>query len=294
LAVLQSQRGEILQTALGRIQNRWGAHALENATARTQRLSAADLPDAIPTGIRQLDDLTSVGGLPLGRVSLLLGEMGSGRMVVAYHLLASASRSTAATLLLDMHGHADPWLLARLQADLGRVLVMRDVSLRDALEAAIALVRAGVGCVVADLPARAGTSRLWDPYAAALARACAKESAALLISAEKIAEPLAYASSLTLRLQRREWIWRQGDVIGARVRATVEKSKLGSLQRATTRSALHYRGSTPHLPDASVELSLGYPLGTFVPPQIADVEANAKEAIQEPLLKEPLLKVLAS
>jgi hypothetical protein len=265
---------ESLRAALGRVQDRWGAQALERATARMQRRSAVDLPDVLPTGLKQLDELTSIGGLPLGRVTLLLGANGSGRMMVAYHLLASASRSTAAALLLDMLGHADPWLMATLGADLSRVLVLRDMGLRDALEAALALVRAGAGCVVADLPARAGVSRLWDPYAAALAGACAKESVPLLISAETVAEPLAYASSLTLRLQHRDWVWRHGDVIGTRISATVEKSKLG-------------------MPGSSVEFSLAYPLGTFIPPADDVDAASTEDAVQGPI-QEPLLKVLSA
>ena len=259
--VAPSPRVEALREAMGRIQERWGMTSLESASTRIAREAGQELPDVLPTGIEALDSLTVVGGFPLGRVSLCVGSRGSGRMSVACHLLARASQATAAVALLDLSGHLDPWLLDRAGARLERVLVVQPTPLQTALEAALALVRAGVGCVVADLPRRAGTSPAWDPYAAALATACAREEAALVVLADAVAEPLAYASSLTLKLERREWLYRHGDIEGIRTAVTVSKSKLAA-------------------PGGEVELELAYPRGLFIAPP-ASRPVPAQEAQPE-------------
>jgi hypothetical protein len=154
--------------------------------------------------------------------------------------------------MLDLRGHADPWLMARLGARLDRTMVLRppgstEAELKTSLESAIGLVRAGVGAILADLGPVAGQSRLWDPFAATLSAACAKAATPLLLLGEVAGEPLRYAASLVLRLQRREWLLRHGDIDGVRLAATVEKNKLG-------------------MPGRGAELCLAYPRGTFISP----------------------------
>jgi len=245
-----SLREEALRSAVGRIQNRFGAAALQQA-ARVETAGEAAV-EACPTGIAQVDELTGVGGIPLGRLSLCLGAAGTGKMLIGYHFLAQASQSGAAVAMLDLRGHADPWLMAQLGTRLDRTLVLRprgaaDAELKTALETALGLVRAGVGALLADLPIDAGQSRLWDPFAATLTAACAKAAIPLLLLGEVAGEPLRYAASLVLRLQRQEWLLRHGDIDGVRLQATVEKNKLG-------------------MPGRGAELCLAYPRGTFISP----------------------------
>ena len=244
-----SLREEALRSAVGRIQNRFGAAALQQARVEPAGEAAVE---ACLTGIAPVDELTGVGGIPLGRLSLCLGAAGTGKMLVGYHFLAQASQSGAAVAMLDLRGHADPWLMAQLGTRLDRTLVLRppgaaDSELKTALETALGLVRAGVGALLADLPIAAGQSRLWDPFAATLTAACAKAQVPMLLLGEVAGEPLRYAASLVLRLQRQEWLLRHGDIDGVRLQATVEKNKLG-------------------MPGGSAELCLAYPRGTFISP----------------------------
>jgi replicative DNA helicase len=242
---------------MGRIQNRFGAAALQNAAvalqddvATSRRPAGAASTDGVPTGIPELDELTSVGGLPRGRLSLCLGTSGAGKMLVGCHFLAQATQDCAAVLLLDMRGHADPWLMARLGARLDRLLVLRpggDDELKTSLEAALALLRAGVGAVLADLPEDWAGSRLWDPFAASLAAACSRADAPLLMLAESVAPPLRYAASVVLRMRHEEWLLRHGDIDGVRLSATLEKNKVG-------------------MPGGVAQFSLRYPRGIFLPP----------------------------
>ena len=174
---LASLRDEALRSAVGRIQTRFGAASLHQALSRVEL--AGDVVEACPTGIAEIDELTGVGGIPMGRLSLCLGGEGTGKMLVGYRFLAQASQLGAAVAMLDLRGHADPWLMQRLGARLDRTLVLRpkgstEADLKTALESALGLVRAGVGAVLADLGPRAGQSRIWDPFASALSAACAK------------------------------------------------------------------------------------------------------------------------
>jgi hypothetical protein len=116
---------------------------------------------------------------------------------------------------------------------------------RAALEAALSLLRAGVGAVLVDLPAR--PAPVWDPYAATLASACARSGAPLLVLGEAAPDPLRYAASLVIHLDRRRWLLRHGDIDGVQLTASATKNKLGP-------------------PGGSVDFSLRYPRGTFLPP----------------------------
>jgi len=245
-----SLREEALRSAVGRIQTRFGTASLRPAGTRVE--IAGEVVEACPTGIAEIDELTGVGGIPMGRLSLCLGAAGTGKMLVGYRFLAQASQLGAAVAMLDLRGHADPWLMARLGARLDRTLVLQppgstEAELKTALESTLGLVRAGVGALLADLGPGAGQSRLWDPFAAALSAACAKAAIPLLLLGEVAGEPLRYAASLVLRLQRQEWLLRHGDIDGVRLAVAVEKNKLG-------------------MPGRGAELCLAYPRGTFISP----------------------------
>ncbi|MFN2462283.1 MAG: ATPase domain-containing protein [Candidatus Dormibacteria bacterium] len=254
-----------LESAVGLIQARFGSAALHRASSPSPwEADPASHTDAIATGIPALDTLTGVGGLPTGRLSVLLGACGSGKTMLAYRFLASLSEQAAAVLWLDLTGQADPWLMARLGVHLDRLLLMRPLpggELAPSLEAALALVRAGVGGLIVDLPggaSRSGASRsgAWDPMAATLSAACARAAIPFLALGETAGDPLRYAASLVLRLRRMERVWHHGDVVGVRVAVSVEKNKVGT-------------------PGRTAEVQLDYPLGGFFPPAIAAAPGTA-------------------
>lgn len=253
MAFSATSREASLDSAVGLIQARFGNAALQRASQPSPReVEPGTLPDAVPTGIPGVDALTGVGGLPTGRLSICLGACGSGKTLLAYHFLASLSSQVAAVLWLDLTRQADPWLMSRMGAHLDRVLLLRPPAGEEgagpSLEAALSLVRAGVGGLVVDLSARAARSNAWDPMAANLAAACARTGIAFFAMGESAGDPLRYAASVVLRLQRRQWAWSHGDITGVRVQAMVEKNKVG-------------------MPGRSAEVELAYPLGGFFAPR---------------------------
>ena len=246
---MESRVGEAqsnLQDAIGRIRSRWGAAALT-----THPEVDGGLATGVATGIVELDGLTAVGGVPAGRVSLLLG---AGGLDVAERLLARATQAEV-SLLVDFNGHADPWLLARLGADLDRLLIIGihpghpDTGLRDCLDAVLALVRSGVRCVVVDLPPAVAVDPTWDIYAPLLASACSRADAVLVVVAAAAGAPLRHASSLSLRCLRQSWWLTHGDLAGVRLTVEVEKSKV---------PVLHPRAS----------FTVAFPRGAFLPPPL--------------------------
>ena len=250
MAISATSRETSLDSAVGQIRARFGNLALHRASSPVPReVEPGTLPDAVSTGIPAVDALVGVGGLPTGRLSVFLGACGSGKTMLAYHFLASLSEQSAAVLWLDLSRQADPWLMGRLGVRLDRLLLLRpaDDDLRPALEAALSLVRAGVGGLVIDLPARAAQDRAWDPMAATLTAACSRASIPFLAVGESAGDPLRYAASVVLRLERRQRVWHHGDVVGVRLAAAVEKNKVG-------------------LPGRFAEVEMGYPLGGFLAP----------------------------
>ena len=90
-----------------------------------------------------MDRLCSISGLPRGRISVLQGTPGSGRLSLALALLALATREFARVVVSDCDGGPDPWTVERLGGDLRAMTLVRPPTRVAVGEAAVALSRAG-------------------------------------------------------------------------------------------------------------------------------------------------------
>ena len=223
-------RQDELRRAVGAIHVRFGDRAL---------VQADRLPPARPwtTGQPVVDRLSGIGGLPCGRISVLQGAPGSGKLSLALALLARATHEFAHAVALDPGRGLDPWTLDVLGADLTALTVVRPPTPAAAGEAAVTLARAGAGLllVLAGLP---------DPALAPLESAAAR-SGCLVMAVSDMAETqraLAHASSLTLRLEPGRWLWERGQPVGVRTQVRCTKNKLAA-------------------PGAEAELEVRYALG---------------------------------
>jgi recombination protein RecA len=234
-------QAEKLQRAIGAIHVRFGGQALVQAN----RLPPTE---PWPTGQPAVDRLSGIGGLPRGRVSVLQGTPGSGKLSLALALLARASREHARAVVIDGHGGFDPWIADRLGADLGAITVVRSTTPAAAGEAAVALARAGAGfgLVLDALP---------EAALAPLESAAARSGCLVVVVAEARAwageaseerRALAHASSLTLELGHLGWVRGPDMVTGARTMVRCVKNRLGA-------------------PGAEAELEVRYPLGPGQP-----------------------------
>jgi hypothetical protein len=198
--------------------------------------------EAWPTGLPILDHRLTPGGLPVGRVSLLVAAPGaSGRLTLLQALIATASRERVA-VYLDLVGSLDPGFLADLGADLRSLLVVRPPSGRwgEGFSMARSLVMAGAPWLAVALPAAgagAGPTRdprprsdlEWEHRLSTLVESVAARRAVCLVSAASPLPPaLGYAASLTLECAADGWEEAHGDVLGLRTRLTVAKSKVST------------------------------------------------------------------
>ncbi len=184
------------------------------------------------TGLPSLDHRLTPGGLPLGRVSLLtVGSPGtSGRLTLLQALTATASRERTA-VYLDLTGGLDPGYLADLGADLASLLILTPPSgrLGEGLAMAGSLVRAGATWVAVALPPGTRTADSgWEHRLTALTEAVVARRGICLVAAASPPAALRHAASLAIRCSAAGWHEVHGDVLGLRVRLTVEKSKVGA------------------------------------------------------------------
>lgn len=213
---------EKLQSAVGAIHMRFGHQAL----VRANRLPAAQ---SWPTGQSGVDRVCGIGGLPLGRVSVLGGTPGSGKLSLALALLARATQEFARAVAIDLRSSLDPWTLAQFGADLGALMLVRPPTPAAVGEAAVALARAGAGflLVLGALPEPA-----LAPLESAAARSgCLVIAVADVAGAAELAEALsalAFASSLTLEVKRLRWLTERRQVVGLRSRMSCTKNKLAA------------------------------------------------------------------
>jgi len=205
-----------LQRAISAIHVRFGGQALVQAG----RLPAAQ---PWPTGLPAVDRLSGIGGLPSGRISVLQGPSGSGKLSLALALLARATREFARVVAIDPRAGLDPWTLDVFGADLAVLTVIRPQTQAAAGEAAVALARAGVGflLMLGELP---------EPSLAPLESAAAR-SGCLVVAVAGMTEAqraLAHASSLTLRFEPVDLIWERGQPVGLWTRLRCAKNKLAA------------------------------------------------------------------
>ena len=230
----QSPDGARLARAIDAIHLRFGEQALVRANR---------LPEAEPwsTGIAELDRLTGIRGLPGGRVSVLEGATGSGKVTIALALVARATRELATAVVVDHAFGFDPWALEPMDPDLRALAVVRPPDAAAAGEAAVAVARAGTGLLLllGDVP---------EAAVSPLESAAARSGSVVIAVADGREAPLAHASSLTLGVERSGWLREAGELVGLQARVTCLKNKLAA-------------------PGAATELEVRYPLGARVFPE---------------------------
>lgn len=185
-----------------------------------------------PTGIPALDGLTSLGGLPRGRLVLLVaGTSGAtGRLTLLQALGAMASRSMPVAYV-DLAGSLDPGFLADLGADLDAWVVVRppQLALHAGLTMARILVAAGVPWLGVGLGRRCPVGAAAAVAAAATALAAAvsgAEAVACLSLPARGPRAVARVAALTLTCRSQGWQEAHGDVVGLRVGLEVTASRV--------------------------------------------------------------------
>jgi RecA DNA recombination protein len=218
-----------LESAINSIRVRFGSQALTRA---------AEMPPTQPwfSGT-PVDNLTGIGGLPRGRLSLFTGSGTCGKLSLALVLLARATHGFAHAVVIDGGGF-DPWTLHPFSPEPGALTVVRAPAPEVAGEAAASLARAGAGflLLLADVP---------EHWLGPLESAANRSGSVVVGVVDAPNRALAHASSFSLGCTRTEWIYERDLLVGLRLSARCLKNRVAAPVGETELEVRYQLGSQP-------------------------------------------------
>lgn len=227
-----------LEKSIGLLQERYGVRIVQAASS----LPRQTYPH-VPTGFSRLDAITGCRGVPLGAITLITGRTTSGKVTLAYKVLANAQRSAMqrrrGVAILDLTSTANPDYLARCGIDLEYLLFARAPSRQQAIEVIFDLARAGLRLLLvdglADLLRDRAAARHFDAQLPELKILLASLPCAVIFLDETQppwlrwlqlkSSAIAHCAALHIDLKREQWIERARELVGYRANAEVVKSR---------------------------------------------------------------------
>lgn len=208
------------------------ATALESLRARGLALRRGSDPEpmperarpSVPTGHASLDAALVTGGWPRGALALLDAPRGTGATSLALSTLAAAQAAGGIAGWLDLDGTLDPAVAAASGVSLDWLLIGRPRDAAETTELAAWLARSGlVDALVLDFGSRvAPDRRALDRLGALLARS---DATAMLVLAPAARATVGSVAGVRLALHRSGWLAVGRDIVGQRVRASVERHR---------------------------------------------------------------------
>lgn len=223
---------------------------------------------SVSSGHPALDAALQTDGWPRGTLALIDAPAGSGSTSLAFATLAAAQAGGGLAAWLDVDGTLDPSVAARLGVNLEWLLLARPRDAGEAIDLAAWLGRSGlIDVLVLDLGERASPDRrALDRLGSVLARS---ERTTALILAPAARSVAGAAAGVRVALRRTAWLAIGRDLVGQRVRATVERHRWA-------------------LAGGSAELDLWFGEGRRIDPLVASL------AEPRPLAERPALQVVRS
>lgn len=230
-----------LQQTVDALRRQYG----EGIVRRASEMARPHAVAHVPTGFPELDDLTGCGGVPLNSLTLLSGRTTSGKLTLAYKVLAAAQRTRRQPVaILDLTRSSDPDYLARCGVDLKRLLFVRPDSGEQAVNLLLELVAARqvqalLVDSLADLARERNSLRHLNRNLVSLQRLLHDSGCGLLLLDEAHPPWLrwlglhsSYAveqwAALHLHLQREAWLYSNDELAGYRAQAQLRKSRWAS------------------------------------------------------------------
>lgn len=218
-------------------------------------LHAAELqthPPSIPTSFTGLDQIIRMGGVPLNALTLLSGPTTSGKLTLAYKILASAQRQTnppQLVAILDLSATIDADYLARCGIQLNSVLIVRPTSTKEMIETLIDLLtRRLVRAILLDslslVAQNRENQRTLEAHLPQLLLFLRNSNCALmglengdhflpLGNLSSVPNHLSSSAALHIHLQRVRWLIESDEFHGYQSRAHVVQNHRGSVGQST-------------------------------------------------------------
>jgi recombination protein RecA len=244
-----------LEEAIAEIKQRFG----EGSIMKLRETRAVDV-DVIPTGSISLDLALGVGGIPRGRVIEIFGPESTGKTTLALHICAEAQKRGGTAAFIDVEHALDPDYAKRIGVNTNDLLVSQPDSGEEALQIVESLIRSGqtdtiiVDSVAALAPKaeiageigefRIGLqARLMSSALRKLSAIISKTRTSLVFlnqtrmkigvmfgSPETTSGGLAlkFYSSVRINLRRIAKIKHGDEIIGSRIKAKIDKNKVGA------------------------------------------------------------------
>ena len=254
------------------------ANALESLRARGLGLRRGSEPEpletsrpAVPSGHAALDAVLGTGGWPRGALALLDAPVGGGATTLALSAVAATQAAGGLAAWLDLDGTFDPAVAACGEVCLDWLLVARPRDPAEAIELAAWLGRSGlIDALVLDLGERGVPDRrALDRLGSLLARSAATSALVVAPAGRVVAGAVA---GVRVALHRSAWLAVGRDLVGQRVRATVERHRWA-------------------LAGGSAELDLWFAEGRRIDPLLAAAaEPRPIESVEE----RPALRVVGA
>ena len=139
---MAKRKTRTLENTVAAIQQRHGRRALSKGDYRRAEVQHPHVSSGFPA----LDAVTGCGGFPLGAASILRGHTTSGKLTLAYKVLANAQRSPQGEIrytaaLLDLTANSDPDYLMRCGVSLEHLLIVRPGERQESVELLLDLAR---------------------------------------------------------------------------------------------------------------------------------------------------------
>jgi hypothetical protein len=238
---MKDTRRRRLDSAVATIQPRY----IPQTWQRDEVLDDLPVTPHISTTFPALDAITGCGGFPTGAITLLTGSNTSGKLTIAYKLLASAQRSLRGEVaynvgLFDLSHGADPDFVARCGVDLDALLVARPAlgprtvqQLGDMIQRY--QLRAVVVNSLAELAAHPVALQTLHKLLKRLRLLLTATDCTLVLLDEPSslwqrwfnldrARPVRWSAALHVEMQREQWLHMQGVLVGYRAQARLLRS----------------------------------------------------------------------
>ena len=227
-------RPKNLQHTVSILQNRFGTRAI-----RKMESSDAAPPPALSTGLRAVDGMLGIGGLPKGRITEVMGVGTAGQATLAAKAMDQAQQEGQQMLYVDVYHDVDLDFLHRCGVRFDALTILRPWSFAHGLEMAGDFIRGGgAGIIVWDrIPAAPPEPDAFDRLDTALREwnLWLGRSLSVLLFLTEVPSPQVYPSglslpffaSLRLLCERQEWLRRTQQVTGFTSRVSVLKNRFG-------------------------------------------------------------------
>lgn len=244
---MSSEKKQKLAETMAELEDRWGSSAV-------RRLGGAlrsSVPH-IPTGFPALDNALTIGGLPSGRITEIVGSPTSGVVTLALTLAARAQELSGSAVYVDLGHTFDPQFATQCGLDLNNLVLVRPKDTFQALSILHDFVEGGaIGVLVFD----ADLAHFGEPLQAkALATTLDRiisplsQSTCLLLfltslrsSGQAESTPvqngypngsiIPHHSAIRLQVRREKWLYKDGDISGYKAQVVVAKNKLGPAEK---------------------------------------------------------------